>query len=132
MSHDTSIYLTKREHRHKMYYSNFFPFFKWFNFSLIHFNRSNEETKKYLPEAISCPDFQTALMQVLTNESKIFLRQNAHPELMQIIGHDYHELDADKLKSLYIQKRCVAPAKLDKEGAQKLLKTFQVRLCIFS
>ena len=71
-------------------------------------------------------------MQVLMNESKIFLRQNAHPELMQIIGHDHHELDADKLKSLYIQKRCVAPAKLDKEGAQKLLKTFQVRLCIFS
>ena len=69
-------------------------------------------------------------MQILTNESKIFLPQNSRSELMQIIRHDYQERDTEKLKSLFIQKRCVVPAKLDKEGAQKLLKAFQVRLCI--
>ena len=105
--------------------------FKPFNFSLIHFNRSNEESKKYLPEAISCPDFQTALIQVLTNESKKFLSENAHSELMQIIIHNYQEFDTEKLKSLYIHKGRVALVKLDKEDAQELLKEFQVRLCIF-
>ena len=54
----------------------------------------------------------------------ISLPQNAHSELIHITEHDYQELDPEKLKSLFIQKRCVVPANLDKENAQKLLKAF--------